>query len=209
MKDLPIFTGRGGAATLILHEIPCRKEAYVLVRSVFTTLNAFLEECENFCRSAGAETVFYGGEGDFSSFPVYASLMERSAAVKALPSTEAKVSAAAPEEEKLWLSLYQKRFSAVPAATGCPSLASACFISRGSELIGLGQTEGNVIRSVAALKPGAGQDCVCALAAQCGGDTVTLLCAEQNLPAMKLYDRLGFTRGEIKEVWFSKKVLAI
>lgn len=209
MKDLPVFTGCCGVATLVLHEIPYRKEAYVLVRSVFTTLEAFLEECENFCKAAGAESVYYGGEGDFSSYPIHASLVERSAAVKNLPATDAAAVAVTAQEEKKWLRLYQERFRTVPAASSCPSMENLYFILKDHSLIGLGQVTENKLCSVASLKPGAGKDCVCALAARCTGETVTLLCAEQNLPAMKLYDRLGFSRGKIKEVWFSKKVLAI
>ena len=209
MKDLPVFTGCGGIASLILHEIPCRKEAYVLVKSVFTNLEDFLEECESFCRAAGAENVYYGGEGDFSSWPVHASLMERTAAVKDLPATDAAAIPVTGREEASWLALYRDRFRKVPAASSCPAAAHTYFIRKNGETIGLGQTDGNVIRSVASLKPGAGRDCVCALAACCPGDSVSLLCAEQNLPAMRLYDRLGFSEGRIKEVWFSKKVLAI
>ena len=208
MKDLPIFTGCCGIATLILHEIPYRKEAYVLVRSVFTTPEEFMEECESFCRAAGADRIYYGGKGDFASCSVYASLMERSVPLKSLPSTDAVASAAASEEEETWLSFYRKRFAAVPAATGCPSMDGIYFIRQGGEIIGLGQVKDSEICAVASLKPHAGADCVCALAACCSGETITLLCAEQNEPAMKLYDSLGFSRGRIKEVWFCKKGLA-
>ena len=113
-----------------------------------------------------------------------------------------------PEEEKRWTELYNKRFRSVPAAASCRHTENAFFIYQNDELIGLGQTEGNQILSVASLKPGAGRDCVCSLASLCQGDYVSLLCAEQNHPAMKLYDRLGFSRGRIKEVWFCKKTLA-
>jgi RimJ/RimL family protein N-acetyltransferase len=34
---------------------------------------------------------------------------------------------------------------------------------------------------------------------------VCLVCAEENLPAMKLYDKLGFSLDEVKEVWYSMK----
>ena len=33
MKDIPVFTGNGGIATLILKEIPYKNTAYVLLRS--------------------------------------------------------------------------------------------------------------------------------------------------------------------------------
>lgn len=49
----------------------------------------------------------------------------------------------------------------------------------------------------------AGERCVRALAARCTGPEVRLTCAEENTRAMRLYDRLGFSRGAEERVWFS------
>ena len=65
MTDIPVFTAADGIATLILHEIPARKEGYILVRAVFGSLAGLLRECADFCRGAGAERVYAGGEADF------------------------------------------------------------------------------------------------------------------------------------------------
>ena len=55
MKNIPIFTGEHGTATLIFHEIPYSGRAYVIIRSVWEDRTAaFLEECRQFCRAAGA-----------------------------------------------------------------------------------------------------------------------------------------------------------
>ena len=70
MTDIPVFTAADGIATLILHEIPARKEGYILVRAVFGSLACLLRECADFCRGAGAERVYAGGEADFSAYPV-------------------------------------------------------------------------------------------------------------------------------------------
>ena len=67
MTDIPVFTAADGIATLILHEIPARKEGYILVRAVFGSLAGLLRECADFCRGAGAERVYAGGEADFSA----------------------------------------------------------------------------------------------------------------------------------------------
>ena len=77
MTDIPVFTAADGIATLILHEIPARKEGYILVRAVFGSLVGLLRECADFCRGAGAERIYAGGEADFSDYPVFARLMER------------------------------------------------------------------------------------------------------------------------------------
>ncbi len=202
MKDIPIFTSPEGIATLILREIPTRREAYVLVRSVFTTLPALLQESGRFCRAAGAERVYFGGDADFSDYPVYARLIERAIERTRLPQTAAVAVPVAEGERGQWAALYRERFLPVPAAQSSPSAENACFICDGDERIGLGQIRGGELLSVAALKRGRGADCVCALAAQTDSPVLTLLCAEENLRAMQLYDRLGFSRGTVKEIWY-------
>ena len=79
----------------------------------------------------------------------------------------------------------------------------ALWIWDGAERIGLGRVRGSELLAVAALLPGAGERCVRALAARCAGPEVRLTCAEENTRAMRLYDRLGFSRGAEERVWFS------
>lgn len=205
MKDIPIFTSTEGIATLILHEIPYRKEGYVLIRGVFGDFERLLSDCEGFCRAVGAERVYFGGEGDFSGRPVHARLIERRLDCAALPPTAAEAVPAAADAAGDWLALYRARFAAVPAAQSCPDTEDLYFITLEGARIGLGQIRSGMLRSVAALAPGRGADCVCALAAADGATELRLLCAMENLPAMRLYDRLGFSRGEIKEVWYGAK----
>lgn len=200
MKDIPIFTCCEGIASLILRQIPYNGTAFVLVRSVFTATEALLRECAAFCRAAGAETVIFGGDGDFSGRPIYARIIERTISVSALPKTTAVARPAENTDE--WLKIYRQRFAEVPAATYFPSTENALTIFDGDRPIGIGQVEGGSIRLLASTVRGRGADCVCALAAHCIGQIVTLSCAEENVPAMRLYDRLGFSRGETKEIWF-------
>lgn len=204
MKDIPIFTVPDGMATLILREIPTRREGYVLVRAVFTTLDALLCECERFCRAAGAETVYFGGNADFSAYPVYARLVEREIDCARLPRTTASARPVAKEERAEWERHYRERFQDVPLAQSAPKLENACFIVENGERIGLGQVEGETLRVVASLKKGCGADCVAALAAASGARRLKLLCAEENLPAMRLYDRLGFTVEGVREIWYRR-----
>lgn len=200
MKDIPIFTGYEGIASLILRQIPYNGTAFVLIRSVFGTTEALIRECAEFCHAAGAETVCYGGDGDFSGREVYAHVIERTIRRSALPKTAAVARPAADPNE--WLGIYRQRFSNVPAATCFPSTQNALTVFDGDTPIGIGRVEGGCIRLLAATVPGRGADCVAALAAHCLGKIVTLSCAEENLPAMRLYDRLGFSRGATKEIWY-------
>ena len=200
MKDFPIFPCSDGVASLILNEIPHRGEAYILIRSVFGSPERLLRECGDFCRGAGAEKIYVSGEADLSLLPVYARLTERSLEKALLPQTSAR---AELTEDPEWTALYNQSFRQVHAAkTYEKTPENAYFIYDGSERIGLGQLIDDELAAVASLKKGYGQDCVCALAEKICQKRVKLLCAEENLPASRLYDRLGFTREKVKRVWY-------
>ena len=203
MKDIPLFTVTDGMASLILHEIPFRKEAYVWIRTVYGRIGGLMEECAGFCRAAGAEKVYFSGNADLSAYPVYAKLIYRSANADTLPKTHAIATPTA--DPSAWLEHYRDRFRAVPAAQSTPSAEGQYDIFLNGELIGIGQLKEDLILSLASLRPGLGQDCLCALSLQSQSSKLRLLCAEENLPAMKLYDKLGFTVDGTKEVWYSMK----
>ncbi len=199
MKNFPVFPCSDGVVSLILNEIPYRKEAYILIRSIFGSPERLLRECVDFCRSAGADAVYVSGEGDLSHLPVYARLTERSLEKSLLPQTAAR---AELTENPEWTELYNQSFRHVPnAKTYLETPENAYFIYNGEERIGLGQIIDDELAAVASLKKGYGQDCVCALAKNISQTHVKLLCAEENYPATRLYDRLGFSRDRIKRIW--------
>ena len=203
MNDLPFFTAPDGMASLILREIPRQGTAYVVVRCVFGSQEGLLRDCDSFCRSAGAIEILYSGNADFSGFSVAACLTERALPRECLPETAA---AAVETKDSRWAELYNECFAAVPAARTYNAVPEgAYFVYDGKTLIGLGQVCGDEIAAVASLQKGRGRDCLCALAAKVEGSTVRLLCAEENLPAVRLYDSLGFSRGAVRERWYRRK----
>ena len=203
MRDIPLFTVTDGMATLILHEIPFRREAFVWIRTVFGSVEGLVKECAGFCKAAGADRVYFSGDMDLSTFPVHARLIYRSVSKSALPSTEAI--ALPVEDENRWLEIYRRAFLPVPVAQSTPSPEGRYDIFLGGKQIGIGQIQGGMLMSVASTEKGKGRDCLCALAPHGEGDGLRLVCAEENIPAMKLYDRLGFTKEDVKEVWYSLK----
>lgn len=205
MKDIPVFTSTEGIATLILREIPERREAYVLIRGVFTKIERLMNECERFCLLAGAEQVYFSGQADFSGCRIHARLLERSVRCDALPPTQARAVAVTPGTAAQWQAYYRARFASVPLARSCVDSADACLICAQERTVGIGQLRGDRLEVVAALESGCGADCVSAMAALCAGDRLHLLCAMENRPAMALYDRLGFDCGDVKEIWYSRK----
>ncbi len=203
MKDIPLFTVSDGMASLILREIPFRGAAYIWVRSVFGSLDGLLQECAAFCRAAGAEKVYATGQADFSAYPVYARLIQRSVCCQSLPATEAIALPA--KDAAAWLQQYRERFRLVPASQSSPGSEGLYDIFHKGEQIGIGQYEKDKLLAVAALQKGRGADCVCAMSALMQVPQLRLLCAEENLPAMRLYDRLGFSRENCREVWYCVK----
>lgn len=201
MRDIPLFTVTDGMATLILHEIPFRKEAFVWIRTVFGSVEGLVKECAGFCRAAGAERVYFSGEMNPEAYPVHARLIYRSVPKSSLPHTEAVALPTA--EDDRWLEQYRRAFLQVPAAQSTPSAEDRYDIFLDGMLIGIGQIQGGMLMSIASLEKGRGKDCLCALAAHGQGDRIRLVCAEENTPAMKLYDKLGFTKEEVKEVWYT------
>ena len=62
MRDFPIFTTEYGVSSLVLKEIPYKKQAYIRIRDVQEAYFAeHLQECVSFCRMCGAEVIFAEG----------------------------------------------------------------------------------------------------------------------------------------------------
>lgn len=211
MTDLPVFTAADGIATLILHEIPARGEGYILVRGVFGTLDGLLRECANFCRGAGAQKVYAGGEADFSDYPVFARLMERQLLLPQIPETGCTVEAVTEENAFRWAERYNERFAAVPSAQSCGPFEArrlakqgeCFFVLEDGAPAGLGRVRGSRLLALASLRPGAGERTLFALARHCGLQKIDLTCAMENTRAMAFYDRLGFTRGLVTQRWYA------
>lgn len=201
MKDFPIYTCSDGIASLILREIPYRQEGYILLRSVFTDVPSLVRTCAGACRAAGAERIYCSGGFDLSAYPIHARLVLRHIATAALPETSAVAVPILPKERAQWTQLHRERFSAVAMAASCVCAENACWIEENGCRIGLGHFHGSQLDSFAALVGGKGQDCLCALVREMHTQTAELLCAVENRPAMRLYDRLGFSVGTLREVW--------
>lgn len=205
MKDIPVFTSEHGVASLILNEIPYRQEAYVIVRGVFGSLTKLLAHCADFCRAAGAQAVFAHAQ-DALDYPVHARLMERSVSRRTLPGSTLTLQAVTQDTARQWADAYNRCFRSVVASKPCTpqealtSLGEASFVCEEGKRIGLGAVRKSQLLAIAAFVPGRGADVLCALTKQM--QTITLLCAVENVRAMRLYDSLGFSRGDIRKTWY-------
>ena len=61
MRNIPVFTTEYGVGSLILREIPYRQEAYIRIQDTKEP-EAFLGECVDFCKAAGAERIYGTGQ---------------------------------------------------------------------------------------------------------------------------------------------------
>jgi len=211
MRDFPIFTTEYGVSSLVLKEIPYKKQAYIRIRDVQKDFfQEHLHECASFCRMAGAEAVFATGNEKLAQYPLYTRVLEmrgtawvdRDKLACLFPVTEAT----APK----WRSIYNDAMKTVDNSGTLESrdekklteAVGAYFVHREGELLGIGWLDDCKLLAVAAVRKGAGETVMHTLMSLVEGDTMTLEVASTNEKAIRLYEKLGFlTTGEISS-WY-------
>ena len=209
MKDIPLFDTQYGVAALILKEIPYQKAAYITVLDAWEP-ELLLQECAAFCRMCGAERVYATGHSCLDGRPLYTAIWELRRSMDGFPDTDAALWPVQEKNLEQWRGIYNEKVKRLPNAAWMTqrggqemlSKGDGYFIRRGGELLGIGRASGNVIDWVAAVKPGAGRDVVCALAHALWSDTVILTVASENEKALKLYDSLGFIKSREISRWY-------
>ena len=209
MRDFPIFDTEYGVASLILKEIPYKKQAFIHIRSVQDgEFPRLLEECVGFCRMAGAERIFAAGHEALEGYPLYTAVLEMRGRVETegqdclFPVTEETVSR--------WRGIYNEAMAKVDNAGTLESReekrilesGGAYFVHDSGELLGIGWLEGDKLLAVASVKRGAGERVMRTLASLTGDRRLVLEVASTNERAMRLYERLGFVvTGEVSR-WY-------
>lgn len=211
MKDIPMFTTPYGAASLILKEIPYRKEAYIRVLGVESeNLEQMLEECIQFCRMAGAEMIYASGHEELEKYPLYVAVLEMSGTAwvnpekleNLFPVTEASVSA--------WREIYNEKMKTVDNAETLTKMdekrivesGGAYFVHHEGELLGIGWLDDPKLLAIASAKKGAGDRVAHTLMSMVEGDRMTLEVASTNHRAIALYEKLGFLKSGEKNRWY-------
>ncbi len=209
MRDIPVFTTEFGVASLTLKEIPYKKEAFIKFQDTLDP-ELLLEECFDFCRCAGAEKVFASGHDFLKKYPLYTSVIQMQCDRQSLKDTDAALFPVQKETLEEFRSIYNDRMQNVPNASYMTSRDAEAFLKEGNcyfvhrrgELLGIGIASGNEIRVVATVERGSGEDIVLALNHCLSGDTVTVETASTNMPAVALYERLGFTATKEISRWY-------
>lgn len=212
MKDIPVFNTEFGVASLFLSEIPYRRRAHIKIQSSLEP-GELLAECVEFCRACGAEWIDAAGHEYLEKYPLITALYTMQGQRSAIGETDACLFPVTENTVQQWLDIYNGRMANVPNAAYMDSkdgkellkTGDGYFIHKDGTLLGIGKAGGDFIDTVIAVKPGAGETVVKALASILTEDTVRLLVAGANERAVRLYERMGFVR--VKEVSWWYRVL--
>lgn len=214
MKNIPVFTGTHGTASLIFQEIPISGKAYVLIRSVWTTLPGLLEECSQFCRAVGAEQIFasYGTEELPGTHAYDLIAMTCAKAALPLPAAEVELEPLTPENGEAYLQIYNRCFAAVSGAAtyGQKDLRRlydrdlAWLVRKNGTYAAVAEISEEGLEGIAVLPEfaGLGYDLAAAVLQMVPRSTVSLKVASDNPRARRLYDRLGFRESGIVSRWW-------
>lgn len=209
MRNIPIFTAEYGIASLILDQIPYTATAYVHIRSV-SNLGAFLEECKDFCRAAGAEKIFATGARLDDYPPVYEIFtFKRPLRREEQPLTASLVQISEQTLDQ-WLDAYHSAIAHIDGAAYLSKLEAkrllldghTYFVFDDNRLLGIGIVKGENIDVIASLVPGCGTRVFHTLCQCLSGPDVVVNVASTNLRAIRFYKKLGFALDSCKEKWY-------
>ena len=217
MNNIPVFTGQGGTATLILREIPISGKAYVLLRTVLPgQAENLAAECASFCKMCGAEEIFASWEdGDLSFLPhaydIYWLHVEKSALPEGKP---VQLVPMTPENDAIYQRIYNRCFYHVSHAASYDRGQIARIYREGQKAFlaldererpyGIGELHGDELAAIAVLPKyrGRGMDLAISLLHLCPGEDLHITVASDNDAAMRLYEKLGFHLFGVESKWF-------
>ena len=209
MRDFPVFSTENGIASLVLREVPYRGEAYITLQDSQEP-ELLLAECVDFCRAVGAEYVFAKGHSILEKYPLHTAVWQMQRLRDGMPETDAALFPVMEETLEQWCSIYNEKMKSVSnAATmtrenGNKLIARGAgyFVHRDGDLLGIGIAAGDTVEAVISVKPGCGKDVMLALCNLIFTDEIRLEVASTNIPAIKLYEKLGFIKTKELSRWF-------
>lgn len=215
MQNIPVFTAANGMASLVLREIPYSGKAYVMLRAVWNgQTEALLQECAGFCRAAGADTVYAtDGKNELPAVHAY-DILRLTLHRQALPPLQRQVELVpvSAENGSDYLHIYNGCFRPVPGAASYDRKDLRRLMEQGTgflaknrgEFAGVVELEPDGIAGIAVLPAhrGLGYDLALTALHRLQADVLQLKVADTNLPALKLYRRLGFGEDTTVSRWW-------
>lgn len=209
MRNIPVFTTEYGVGSLILREIPYRQEAYIRIQDTKEP-EAFLGECVDFCKAAGAERIYGTGHPCCENYPLHTAVLQMQGDVTGLGDTDAAVFPVVEKNLSRFREIYNEKMSRVPNTSFLTEAdareilkeGSGYFVHREGELLGIGVVKEPRLLALAACRKGAGETVVKALCHTFAGGQVLLEVASANQKACLLYERLGFVPTAELSRWY-------
>ena len=209
MRDFPMFTTENGVGSITLKEVPYKGIAYIKIHDSRKP-GAFLQECVDFCKTAGAEKIYASGHEMLEKYPLHNTIWQMSTLRENLP---AIVAALFPVTEKTadgWRNIYNEKMRSIPNSSTMTRADMESMIKQGGgyfvykekELIGIGIARGEKVESVIAVRPGAGREVMLALCGILLSERVVLEVASVNTKAIRLYENLGFIKTAELSRWY-------
>ena len=209
MKNFPFFTTQSGVASLVLEQVPFNKTAYIRIQSC-SDFRELLKECLDFCKAVGAETVFAAGDDRLITRGEPASVIRMERRREGLAQCTAQLVTTNRENAETFRQIYNRTMCRIPNAallTNNDLLsridAGECyFVYQEDLLLGVGIASGSWIHTVISLVKGAGEMVLLALNRVLEGESIQVELIDCNIPAKRLYERLGFTVSETISTWY-------
>ncbi len=209
MKDFPIFHTQFGVASVVLSQIPYTGNGYITIQDSLDPLK-LLRECSDFCRAAGAVSIYATGHSCLESYPLHTSIILMRCLREQLADTDAALFPVQKETLEKFRTIYNEAMKTVPNASYM-TIASAenllkagngYFVHEDEELLGIGIASGERIEAIVSLRPGCGREVLLALNHALSGACVEVEVATANIPAVSLYEKLGFVRSCELSKWY-------
>ena len=211
MRDFPFFTTEYGVASLILKEIPYRKQAYIRILDVQEdSFDEYLAECVSFCRMCGAEQIFAEGHEQLSKYPVYTAVNRMQGTIPFDPEKTASLFPVTEKTVSRWRGIYNEAMRNVDNAGTLEARdekqilagGGASFVHEDSDLLGIFWLEDTKLLAIAALQRGAGERVMHTMLSVTDGEPVWLEVASTNARAIRLYEKMGFVPTAQLRCWY-------
>lgn len=211
MRDFPFFTTEYGVASLILKEIPYRKQAYIRILDVQEdSFDEYLAECVSFCRMCGAEQIFAEGHEQLSKYPVYTAVNRMQGTILFDPEKTASLFPVTEKTVSRWRGIYNEAMRNVDNAGTLEARdekqilagGGAYFVHEDSDLLGIFWLEDTKLLAIAALQRGAGERVMHTMLSVTDGEPVWLEVASTNARAIRLYEKMGFVPTAQLRCWY-------
>jgi len=209
MRDFPMFITENGVGSITLKEVTYKGIAYIKIQSSLQP-EAFLQECIDFCKMAGAEKVYASGHEMLEEYPPYNTILQMSVLRESLPETDAVLFPVTEKTAEQWKRIYNEKMFPIPNSSTMTRAdmesmikqGGGYFVYKGKELHGIGIARGDTVESVIAAKPGTGREVLLALCNSLFSEKVVLEVASANLRAIRLYEKLGFLKTAELSRWY-------